>query len=150
MYTHLTFLRHLGMFAALFSLPFWFMELRPALFWFYHHAWFFAGWIIAALLIGWSSDRLVRTGRLAVIFHRSDADIEALPYFHRLVVLWASCSRCVAYWCGGGTAVILTLLYWPVEMSWWADLMRALYFGLSGASLAAAAAILVHLARNRT
>lgn len=149
MYTHLTFLRHLGMFAALFSLPFWFMALRPALFWLYHHAWFFAGWTAAAVLTGLAADRLVRRGSIAGFFQRSDATADALPYFQRLLVLWAGCSRCVAYWCGGAAAVLITLMYWPLDVAWWAGLMRAVYFGLSGASLAAATAIVVYLTGNR-
>ncbi len=57
-----------------------------------------------------------------------------------LFLRWASCSRCVAWWLGGGFSFAAHVIYWP---TWPA----AIYFAALGASLSAATAVFFYLRR---
>ena len=58
----------------------------------------------------------------------------------RLLLKWGGCSRCVAWWVGGVGSFLIHLFYWP---RWFG----AIYFGALGASLTAALATGIYLAR---
>ena len=160
-FTHRTLLRHGAVSLVLLGLPFAFMLPINALFWYYFHAWFFAGLLGLALGIGILAQTAVSRGVPADAWSSYFArchphENESAPppqkfYYWRLVYTWSSCSRCVAYWCAGFLGAALSLLYWPMlAHPVWTIVLRTSYFAVLAASFAAAVAVLLHFISKAT
>ncbi|MCR9143535.1 MAG: hypothetical protein NXI24_14900 [bacterium] len=145
-FTHRTVLRHAAVFAALILLPFAMMTQADALQWYRMHAIFFGLLVLFGAAIGWTAVLFVRRNIPAKWIAVAPVKLSDLPYGRRLLYQWASCSRCVAYWFAAGIAVALSLWFWPVlGHSLWAIVLRSMYFGVMGGSLAGAVAVTIYL-----
>ena len=114
-----------------------------------------------ALFVGLLSDRLAESKALTRcllrwlagrrgqprLLRRLHRDRGELRGGWRLAYLWASCSRCLAWWLGGLCGALLGLgfaLTWQREQVW----IMSLFYGLLASSLASLCAVTAFLLRE--
>ncbi len=145
-FTHRTVLRHAAVFVALLLLPLLAMDAADAALWFRLHSVFFVSLVLVSLAAGWGAHIAKRHDIPAAWIAQPQTKPADLPYTRRLLFQWAICSRCVAYWSAAALIGTLSLLLWPITgHSYWAVILRTMYFAVMSGSLAGAVAVSLHL-----
>lgn len=153
---HRTLLAHLAVFVLLIAVLFAIRDAAEIFRWMIRNAVILGFWTVVVIALGVMADRFARHRtlqkiQLALISRMDGTDPRRLYRNFkkngkgircRVLFLWAGCSRCLAWWSGAVASFLIHVFYWP---RWFG----ALYFAALGASLGAAIAVLLYLARRR-
>ena len=170
--THRTFFRHAALFVLPVSLLFLLYGKGRLFSWAILHAPFLILWIICSAGLGTLAHFLAGrplqkfflalfsavSGTPSVRLYRRRRKSRA-PVSLDLLLTWASCSRCVAWWWGGGFSFLTHFFYWnrgrldfplgeQAALGILTLLGAPLFFGLLGSSLSATLAVGLYLKRR--